>query len=465
MPTHLFQNDTIAAIATPPGLGAIGVIRLSGAKAPIIVEALWQGKTPLQQFKSHQMYFGTIKDPQGKEEIDQALAVWMKAPRSYTGEEVLELQVHGGPLILNKALQACLDLGARVAEPGEFTRRAFFNGKLDLLQAEAVGEMIHAQSDLALKNAKRQLEGRISTEVNTLREALIDLLARMEAAVDFPEEDIELIKPKESLVEINKLQSTLKSWLEKFNLGRLIHEGVKVAILGRPNVGKSSLLNALVGEDKAIVYDQPGTTRDVVEAHWNYGGLNFVLLDTAGIRHGEGAIEKEGIRRSQKAAASADFILWVLDASESFTPQDEAIVKELCTCTLVVANKKDVGIKLKHFPKNIKLPDTLKEPWNFISASTGAGVEDLKKALWQAADGEALSARAEAYLNNARHYQALAEALAGLDQAAQALDQNLPAECVAADLRQASQALGALIGEVSTEDVLDRVFERFCLGK
>ncbi|MCB1215085.1 MAG: tRNA uridine-5-carboxymethylaminomethyl(34) synthesis GTPase MnmE, partial [Deltaproteobacteria bacterium] len=383
MPSHLFQKDTIAAIATPPGLGAIGVLRLSGAQAPKIVELLWQGKTSLDKFQSHQMYFGTLKDQQGKEEIDQALAVWMKAPHSYTGEEVLELQVHGGPLILNKLLQACLSLGARVAEPGEFTRRAFFNGKLDLLQAEAVGQMIHAKSELALRNAKRQLEGRISQEVLSLRQDLIELLARMEAAVDFPEEDIELIQPRETLEEIKKLQSCLETWLKKFELGRLMHEGVKVALLGRPNVGKSSLLNALVGEDKAIVFDQPGTTRDVVEAHWTYQGLDFVLLDTAGIRQSEEAIEKEGIRRSQRAAQGADFILWVLDGSQEFNHEEEALLKELQVPTLVVANKKDLGICLKKFPQALSLPKTLKEPWYFLSAKSGEGVEDLKKGLWE----------------------------------------------------------------------------------
>lgn len=457
MLSSLFNKDTIVAVATPPGEGGIGILRLSGPKAPEVVEQIWRGKLALPQFSSHRMYFGEFWDPHKDEKLDEGLAVWMKAPRSYTGEEVLELHVHGGPLILNLILEVLTGLGLRPAEPGEFTRRAYLNGKIDLLQAEAVGELIHAQSEAAWRNARGQLEGRLSKEIGVLREQVIGFLARVEAAIDFPEEDIELIDPTRTLSEIRALCAVLDKWMEKFQLGRLLREGVRVALVGRPNVGKSSLLNRLLGEEKAIVHDQPGTTRDVVEGTLHLGGIAFQIFDTAGIREGQGAVEREGILRSKKAAEQADLTLWILDLSQPLNEEDREIGKALNSQTLVVKNKVDLGATWENWPQGWEAIET--------SMKSGVGLETLQEAILKKSGLSSLQERSHAFLNNARHREALGLAKTSLLRAEQALVGKMPVECVAADLREASLVLGNLLGEVSTEDILDQVFSQFCLGK
>ncbi len=472
------QNDTIVAVATPPGEGGIGVLRISGPKAPEALRALWRGRRPVDRFKSHQLYFGPLVDPETELRLDEGLAVWMRSPHSYTGEEVVEIQVHGGPLLLHRFLEVLLSWGLRPAAPGEFTRRAFLNGKMDLLQAEAVGALIHAQSEAALHNAQQQLEGRLSQEIRSLRIRCVDLLARVEAAIDFPEEDIELIAPQQTLKQIERIAEVLRTWLEKFQVGRLLREGVRLALVGRPNVGKSSLLNRLLGEDRAIVHDRPGTTRDVIEAWANWDGVAYQIFDTAGLREGEEAVEQEGIRRSRLKAESADLILWLVDAADGWTEADGEVAQSLQGRVLVVANKIDKlspnsnvsQLELACFSKDFS--DALPSHWTLlspaplcVSAVNGTGLETLKRSIGAAIGVTQGRAQCHAYLNNARHQRALQQALVSLSRAHQALADRLPAECVAADLREAARFLGELIGEISTEDILDKIFQEFCLGK
>jgi tRNA modification GTPase len=466
MSSQDFSQDTIVAIATPPGEGGIGILRLSGPKAAEALAKIYQGKLDPSKFESHKLYFGKFLHPQTEEVIDTGLAVWMRAPHSYTAEDVVELHAHGGPLVLNQLLHILIQEGLRPAEPGEFTRRAFLNGKMDLLQAEAVGEMIHAKSEAALKNARGQLEGRLSHQVLEMRQQVLRLLARVEAAIDFPEEDIELLSAKQTLAEIDAVRSTLKDWEEKFHLGRLVREGVRLALVGRPNVGKSSLLNKLLGENRAIVHDRPGTTRDVIEGWTTLGGISFQVFDTAGIREGEEEVEREGILRSKQTAAAADLTLWVLDASSPLTEEDQHVAQSLTGRVLLVGNKVDLGKETVKLPSDwvFSAEQTLTQ-WSFISARTSEGIESLEQALLQAVGLYTLQEKSHAFLNNARHLDSVQKAIVSLTRAHQALADKIAAECVAADLQSAVHSLEALLGKVSSEDVLDKIFSEFCIGK
>jgi tRNA modification GTPase len=459
-------NDTIVAIATPPGKGGIGVIRLSGPKAAEALTKVFRGRREVSRFESHRLYRGRFLHPETEELLDEGLAVWMRAPHSFTGEDVVEVQVHGGPLLLSHLLETFVQLGLRPAEPGEFTRRAFLNGKMDLLQAEAVAELIHAGSEAALKNAKAQVAGRLSGDVRILRERLVRLLAQVEAAIDFPEEDIETDSREAILRELRAIRAVLGEWLERFALGRLLREGVRLALIGRPNVGKSSLLNRLLGEERAIVHHRPGTTRDLVEGAVSLGGVLFQVFDTAGIRVGEEEVEQEGMRRSRKAAAEADLTLWVLDGSDSLREEDRLILTDLPEKVLVVANKRDLGTAVSGFPVAWQIPQALLErPWVRVSAVTGEGMDELKRRIMAEVGLDALEGKAQACLNNARHRRALVEGNTALSRAESALTGSLPAECLAADLRAGAAALGALLGAVSSEDILDKIFAEFCVGK
>jgi tRNA modification GTPase len=460
------SGDTIVAVATPPGEGGVGILRLSGSKAPEALQKIWRGRTPVTEFQSHRLYLGDFADPVTEETIDRGLAVWMRAPASYTGEEVVELHAHGGPLILNRLLEVLVHCGLRPAEPGEFTRRAFMNGKMDLLQAEAVGAMIQAKSEAALRNARAQLAGRLSQEIDRYREAMIALLARVEAAIDFPEEDIQILAPAQTSEAIASLEATLRDWLEKFQWGRLLREGVRLALVGRPNVGKSSLLNRLLGEERAIVHEQAGTTRDVLEGWVSWEGVPFQVYDTAGIRESEEPVEREGIHRSREAARRADLTLWVLDGSTPATPEDRRLAESLQGRVLIVANKSDLGTVFHAWPGAWPaLPPNFHGEWAVVSAKTGEGLESLKRAVLRAVGSETIQGLDHAYLNNARHREALHQALEALGRARAALAEGLPAECTADDLRLAIHAMGALLGKVSTEDVLDKIFRDFCIGK
>lgn len=471
------MQDTICAIATPAGEGGIGILRISGEKAVEVAAGLVRLRSgkPLASVRSHQLHHADILEPpalpssdiqrQPSRTIDEALVVVMRAPRSYTAEDVVEIHCHGGAFVLQTICASLMQRGARLAEPGEFTKRAFLNGRLDLAQAEAVLDTIRSTTAGSLRLAQEQLRGTLSSEVNRLCESLIHLLARVEAGIDFTEEDIAFIQPQDLLTGIQQTITAIARLVESSREGRILREGVAAAIIGRPNVGKSSLLNALLQTDRAIVTPIPGTTRDVLEELLNIRGVPVRLLDTAGVRATDDLVEREGVRRSKAAMEQADLLLIVVDGSLPLSEEDRALlVQHQDKKRVVVANKSDLPAQVE---SSLLAPLAQVEPARVvrISAKTGAGLDDLRdtiRATILRADFEPGEA---AVVTSLRHRSALLKAREALGHAADSVDTRLSGEFIAMDLRAALDALGEITGAVSTEDILDRIFRDFCIGK
>ncbi len=462
------QHDTIAAIATPPGEGAISVIRISGKEAVTILKTIFS-KDP-EEMTSHTVHFGKILDKQGKT-LDTVLVTIMKAPKSYTGENSVEINCHGGTLITKKVFQRILEAGARAALPGEFTLRAFLNNKIDLAQAEAIQTLISAQNELALKAAKEQLEGKLSQEVKNIQKELIEIAAILEAWVDFPEEGLEFQTMEELKLHLSATLVKMQKLAASFERGKKLTDGIQLTIIGTPNVGKSSLMNALCQKEKAIVTDIPGTTRDLIEEKVLLGSLHFHLIDTAGIRKTDQIVEQEGIRRSERALKKADLALLVLDASRSLNADDQELLKTVNKDkTIVIWNKTD----LNPAPKKMGFPHELLlslKPINNLdikdlkeNSSKEKGLEELiqtiEKLAWQ--KGES---KEEIILTKERHKNALGKAIENCQKAVYGLEQKDSAEFVAADMRFALSALGQIIGHDLSEDILSEIFSKFCVGK
>lgn len=486
------QNDTIAAIGTPPGFGGIGVIRVSGPEAFRLVLPLLRrpggnaGVPP-----SHMLTHGYIIDPISHETLDEVLVAFMCAPRTYTREDVVEIQGHGGPLVLQRILRLVLAQGARMANPGEFTLRAFLNGRLDLAQAEAVMDLISVQTEAGHRLAIQQLRGRISEQVQDARHAALGIIARIEASIDFPEEDVPTPQPGELRPLIEIAQRKVEALIAGAEHGQLYRQGLRTAIIGRPNVGKSSLLNALLRTDRAIVTPVAGTTRDTVEEVANLRGIPLHLIDTAGITPSDDPVEQIGVQRSRAAAESADVVLLVFDGSERLTEQDQRVSEELremgfggpeiertsltgtrpdadsevsssSRAMIVVVNKEDC-------PRRIEI-DEVQGLWPAVplvrtSTLTGSGLPALEEAI---ADmvlvGRTLSSES-ALITSARHQEALRRAAEHLRASLIPLEQGLPLDFVSIDLRAAYDALGEVTGETASDDLLDRIFSEFCIGK
>jgi tRNA modification GTPase len=458
-------GDTICAIATPPGEGGIGIIRISGEKAIEIASRVFAGAggRTVRDFPTHTLHHGELRTPDGGARIDEVLVAVMKAPRSYTCEDVVEFQCHGGPLVLRLGLEALMRSGARLAEPGEFTKRAFLNGRLDLAQAEAVMDLISARSETGLRVALEQLRGALSEELGRLREGLVRLLVEVEAGIDFSDEDITFISAQGLADGVTAVRERIAHLIRTAEEGRIVREGVTVALVGRPNVGKSSLLNALAKADRAIVTPIPGTTRDVLEEFINVRGIPVRLLDTAGLRHTVDVVEREGVRRSHDALARAELVLAVLDGSEPLAEEDQRLLELVRGKAIVlVINKADLPARLE--PCMLKgLEHESRVVWT--SATAGVGLEELRDAIRDTVLNQGLEPSEGVLITHLRHRGALERALALLDQVLLSVERRMAAEFIAVDLRAAINALGEIIGETTTDDILERIFKEFCIGK
>jgi tRNA modification GTPase len=446
------KGETIAAVATPPGEGGVAIVRISGVEAVSVAAKVYSG--PIHIYQSHTVHFGRIVDAEGKT-VDEVLCVVMRAPRSYTGEDTVEIHCHGGSLITRRVLEVILAAGARAALPGEFTFNAFMNGKLDLAQAEAVQSLIAAKNELALNAAETQLQGALSQKISSFQKELVDIAAILEAWVDFPEEGLEFASLEEVIGTLGVTREKMRVLSETFHEGRVLHEGLTLCLIGAPNVGKSSLMNALLGKERAIVTDIPGTTRDLLEAELRLSGLHFKLLDTAGIRETAEVIEQEGIRRSKQAMEAADVILLVLDAHRGIEAQDAELLQSAPNQkTILVWNK--IDLPTLHTPPSGAIP---------VSAKGGVGLEALRKEIDRIVWHKGPPAKDEVTITNIRHKQALDRALESLDTLIQGLKTDISPEFLSSDMRKTLSELATIIGSDITEDILTAIFSKFCVGK
>jgi tRNA modification GTPase len=447
--------DTIVAIATPPGMGAIGIVRMSGDQALSIAQQMFVHPRGRTQFESHQAYYGQITEPSSGKALDQGLLLYMRGPHSYTGEDSIEFQCHGGMLLLKSVLECCLALGARQAEPGEFSQRAFLNGKMDLTQAEAVIDLIHGKTRPLLSQAAVQLEGHLSSPIRALRARLLSVLVSIEANIDFPDE---VDPPDDAHVarEIHAAVDEVAQLLETSTAGRLWREGVKLALVGQPNVGKSTLLNSLLRYERAIVSAVPGTTRDTVEDDYSLRQIPIRLVDTAGLRDTDDVIETIGIQRSREAMAQADVVLLVADRERGFGAYELDLLAQLVDkpC-LAILNKCDQ-------PLLDALPD-LGIPVLAVSARDGIGIEALEEQLY-AVITEGATLHHTVTIND-RHRQCLLRAQDAMQRVMVSLQQHMPGDFLAIDLKDALAAFGDLLGDSLSEEVIHEIFHRFCVGK
>ncbi len=454
-------DDTIAAIATSIGHSGVGIVKLSGPDAPAIAQKIFKPARSKSRLKPYRLHYGVIVDPRSGEAIDEALVVHMPQPHSYTRQDVVEIQAHGGPIPLRRILQLVLSLGARPAEAGELTLRAFLNGRLDLAQAEAVLDIIEAKTEAALRVAAEQLSGSLSAQVAAVRSRLMDQLAFLEASIDFVEDEIPF---QDIIAPLTVVSEMLQKLLKSADFGQIYRQGVKAAIVGQPNVGKSSLLNALLRGDRAIVTDIPGTTRDTLEETANVGGIPLVLVDTAGIRRqANDAVERIGIERSQAALQKADIALLVVDGSHPVTPGDWDI-EQLARGkpALLVVNKTDLRVGPIIEPPPNFLPGAPRVP---ISALAGIGIEALEEAIQQLILGGQVTTADTPLLSNPRHKALIQQAFDHAQAAIAGQQAGLTPDLVSIDVREAVEALGQITGESVTADLLDTIFSKFCIGK
>jgi len=466
-----FQNETIAAISTPAGSGGIAVVRVSGTNAIAIVDKVFRGNVKLSEAESHKALLGKIEQPLENDSgfLDEALVTVFRAPNSYTAEDVVEISCHGGHFLTQRILELTVEQGARLAEPGEFTQRAFLNGRMDLSQAEAVADIIRAKTDSSLKAALSQFQGALSKRVKEMRENLIEICSLLELELDFAEEDVEFANKDEVLKRLSVTIQNIENFLETYKRGKILREGAKLVIAGKPNVGKSSLLNALLKEERAIVTEIPGTTRDVLEEQLDIRGVLFRVVDTAGVRGTNDKIERIGVERSLEQIKEADILLFLFDGSSLLDQQDVELIERVLLLRkntqqngLVAAiNKIDLKKKLstEEVRERLGIDQVLE-----ISAKEQLGFKELESVfLNQTVGKEALNG--EPVVTNIRQKQALGAAIDSLRAARTSLKRGLSSEFVAVDLRQGLDRLGEIIGEVTTEDILGNIFSKFCIGK
>jgi len=456
-------DDTIAAISTPIGVAGIGIVRVSGRDAVNIVEKIFHSPRDRKpgEARNHSMLYGYIKQ-EGKI-VDEVLVSVMRAPHSFTAEDVVEINCHGGVVAVRKVLETVLNAGARPAEPGEFSKRAFLNGRIDLAQAESIIDLINAKTEKSLKVAVNQLEGALSGEVKTIRDDLLELIAHIEAGIDFPEHDIEDVSRSRIEIKTREVLDRLKQLIDGAETGKVLREGLKTAIIGKPNVGKSSLLNALLKEKRAIVTDIPGTTRDAIEEVASIRGIPVVVVDTAGIRETEDVVEKLGVERSREMFEEADLILFMIDASTGLTEEDREILTLIKERKVIcIINKTDIRshIDMSEVEKYIDRHDMLE-----MSLLRGQGLDKLEEKIEKIVYAGIGCGREDTMVSSIRHKNALAKAAGSVEAVLNALSANLPTDCMAIDLKAAVDSLGEITGETLDEDLVDQIFSRFCIGK
>jgi tRNA modification GTPase len=459
-------EDTIAAISTPLGVSGIGVVRISGKNSISIADKIFKGDLLPVKAETHKAIYGKIISSDNQI-IDEVYLTVFKAPRSYTKEDLIEISCHGSPYILQRVLEEIIKAGARLANPGEFTLRAFLNGRIDLTQAEAVAELINAKTDLSLKHSLKHLQGKLSERLNLIQEELIGILAELEARIDFPDEDIEELDRSSILDKMESIESEMKSLIDTYEEGKILREGLRVVIVGKTNVGKSSLLNAFLKEDRAIVTPIPGTTRDIISEYANFKGLPVRLTDTAGFRVSEDKIEIEGIKRTKIEISKADFLLLVIDASTGITGEDLEFEKELSDFNyFVIINKIDLVSEKESKELEKKLLERLEQnKIHKISALKSWGIEELKDKIASEVFFSKKGLDQEVLITNLRHKDTLSRAVQALGLAKGSFLKNMSFEFVALDLRVALDAVGEITGKVVTEDILNKIFSEFCIGK
>ncbi|WP_105956876.1 tRNA uridine-5-carboxymethylaminomethyl(34) synthesis GTPase MnmE [Apilactobacillus quenuiae] len=456
--------DTIAAISTPPGEGGISIIRISGEEALQVISKIYRGKD-LSKVASHTINYGHIMDPETKEDIDEVMVSVMLAPKTYTCEDVIEINCHGGIVATNTILQLVLSYGARMAEPGEFTKRAFLNGRIDLSQSEAVMDIIDAKTNRSMKAAEGQLDGNLSRLIRTLRQQILDVLANVEVNIDYPEyDDAEVVTSNLLMKNAKDIKTKIIKLLETSKQGQVLRDGLATSIVGRPNVGKSSILNHLLHQDKAIVTDVPGTTRDVLEEYVNVRGVPLKLVDTAGIRKTEDKVEKIGVERSRKAIQSSDLVLLVLNSSEALSDEDKQLIKLTDNSKrIVILNKTDLPQKIDIDEVNQLIG---KENIITTSAIKDDGTEPLEEMIAHLFFNEGIqSSQADVMVTNARHVSLLHKAKESLNNVISGLNDGMPVDLVQMDMRDCWESLGEITGDSYNGELLDQLFSQFCLGK
>jgi len=458
MTTYDFK--TIAAIATPPGYGGIGVIRLSGNESLSLISKLLRDGQKISFLPQHASLQHLV-NPETGNAIDEAVITYFKAPHSFTGEDVVEISCHGSPVVLAEVLRLMTNLGAELAQPGEFSLRAFLNRRLDLTQAEAIKDLIHAQTTYQARIAARQLRGELSSQLKPIKEGLIELIVHFESSVEFVEDDLDSLDLAKFLAKIDRYIQQLSKLADSYRVGKLIRSGIKLALIGLPNVGKSSLFNSLLGRDRAIVTHLPGTTRDTLNESFSINGIPIELIDTAGIREAEDLVEQLGVARTKSAISEADFVIAIVEVNTLLPVEEKELISQF-PVNLFVANKCDLGAEISEEPLRFltERAEVLR-----VSAMTGEGIEELKQFIYRQLVSESQTANESAIITNERHYHALEQTLGALRQAKQDLVSGFTEEIALANLHQALKSLGVITGETLIADIINQIFLTFCIGK
>ena len=457
------MEKTIVAISTASGNGGIGIIRLSGKNTFKIIDRIFIPKNKKKEIKGYNIKYGNIVNPKNNETIDEVLVSYFVSPKSYTTEDMCEINSHGGMVVEKRILEICLENGAELAEPGEFTKRAFLNGRIDLSQAEGIIDLINSKSDMEAKESIGQLEGYLSKKIKEIKQKMLDIMVDIEVTIDYPEYDVEEVTNTKALKELTYIKEKLTSLEESFNKGKILKSGIKTVILGKPNAGKSSLLNAMLKEDRAIVSDIEGTTRDTIEEYINIEGVALKLIDTAGIRDTDNKIEKIGVEKSKKLAESADLIIAIIDNSRNIDDDDKKILEIIKDKNaIIVLNKVDINDKNEYNEKEVT---NLCKPIIKISAKEEKGLDNLYKEILKLFEMHDISSNNEVLITNERHKKQINKAKENIERAINSLKDNMPVDILSIHIKEALNDLGEITGENVSENIINEIFSKFCLGK